>query len=783
MSAHNQKARNYFLSLLVMLCLSFFVSFDLFAQPNAPELGEKEVKAIDIMGNKTASMATLLSKIKTRVGDKYSVNVARDDIKRLYSLGYFDDVRIELESVDGKVKVIFVVAEKPIVEGIVFKGIRRLSKSIVEEAMKTKKGFYLDKQKLRSDLDEIRRVYGRKGYSDTEASYELSLDEANNKVTVTIQISEGLSSRIKKVSVEGNKTFSSAKIISLIKGKPAAWWLFRKGYLDETVLNEDVDRVQSFYRSEGFSDCKVEQKIVKLRPGFYKIVLKIDEGKRYYVGEVTIYGNEAFASQDIKKHLKQIISGYVFSQAALDNDKFNIRSFYMDNGYIFAKVDTSNALNQQTGLVDVSFKLTENEIVYIKFIKIKGNVKTKDLVIRRELRLKPGDRFNGDKLRRSKERLYNLGFFDEQEGIDFDIEPTEKKNESNLVVQVKETQTGSFSFGGGYSTVDQFIGFIELEQKNFDWNNFPYFTGGGQDLRFRASVGNITNNFELSFTEPWMFDYPVSFGFDVFKRRHDRDTDVGYGYNEIRTGGDLRLGREFSDYWRADSFYRIEQVKISDIDTSAGTDFLKEEGTNDLNTLGLSATFDSRDNVFEPHKGLVFYNSFECTGGPFGGDKNFTKLWNTSTYYLSMPKDSVTVFQFRAGAANPFKSSSEVPIYERFYAGGADTIRGYRERKVGPIDTITDDPIGGESVLIGNIEYLYPVWKYVKAAAFIDSGNVWSKVDDIGQGGFKTGIGLGVRVRTPFGPFKLDYGFPLNKEPGETRKRSGQIHFSFSKGF
>lgn len=774
--------RTVFYLSIAVITLLFLLGRAVYAQEDTSVWQGKPVKAIDILGNKTVSLATLLSKIKTKVGSKYSVKVARDDIKRLYGLGYFDDVRIELEESDGRLEVSFFVVEKPIIDSIRLQGVQRIGRRQLQESMKTKEETYLDRQKLRQDLEEMRRIYARKGFSEVDASYDLSLDEEKNRVSIKIKIREGATSRIKRVRVEGNFSFSDSKIVSLIKSKPAAWWLFRKGYLDESVLSEDAERLLGFYRREGFSDVRIDTDIASLRPGWYEIVLKIGEGKRYYLGTVTFKGNNVFSSKELKQNLKRILPEVIFSQEALESDEFNVRSFYMDKGYIFAKVSGVSSLNEATDKVDVRFDIIEDEVVYVNLVKIKGNVKTKDLVIRRELRLKPGERFDGAKLRRSKERLYNLGFFDELEGIDFDIEPTEDRTKSNLIVQVKEMHTGTFSFGGGYSSIDQFVGFVEIEQRNFDWKNFPYFTGAGQDLKVRASIGTVSENFDLSFTEPWMFDYPFAFGFDLYKRKRQRETDVGYGYDEDRGGVVLRLGREFSEYWRVNSFYRIEEIDISDIEDSATADFKKEAGENTLSTVGLSASFDNRDNVFEPHQGWRIYNSFEGTGGPFGGDKDFTKFWNTTSFFYPLPKQAVVMFNVRVGLANPFGDTDDVPIYERFFAGGAESIRGYNERKVGPIDNLTDDPLGGEALLVANIEYLYPLWKYMRAAAFIDFGNVWSKMEDFASGNFKTGVGVGLRIKTPLGPFKLDYGFPLNVEPGE-EKKAGQFHFSFSRGF
>ena len=413
-------------------------------------------------------------------------------------------------------------------------------------------------------------------------------------------------------------------------------------------------------------------------------------------------------------------------------------------------------------------------------IKIRGNVKTKDVVIRRELRIHPGERFDGEKLRRSKERLQNLGFFEE---VSYDTEDTPSPDKKDLVVEVKESKTGAFSFGGGYSTVDQFVGFVEIEQKNFDWKNWPYFTGAGQDLRFRASIGTITSGFDLSFTDPWVFDYPVSFGFDAYKRSHKRDEDVGYGYDEDVTGGDLRLGKEISEYLRGDLTYRIDRIDISNITDNATNDLKKDVGKNTISSLTPALTFDSRDNVFDTRKGDLLTGSVDWAGGPFGGDKDYWKFFGRASHYFPLPRDSTLELRVRVGLSKPYGDSDSIPIYERFFAGGAYTIRGYEERAVGPVDPASKDPLGGESMLVGNIEYTYPLFSFLKAAAFYDIGNVWAKMNDIGSGGLKSGFGLGVRIRTPIGPILLDYGIPLNKAPGEDKKSSGRFHFSASHGF
>jgi len=338
--------------------------------------------------------------------------------------------------------------------------------------------------------------------------------------------------------------------------------------------------------------------------------------------------------------------------------------------------------------VNIVYNIVENNITYVDKIKIRGNVKTRDLVIRREMRIKPGERFDGEKLRRSKERLQNLGFF---EDISYDTEDSDVPDRKDLVVDVKETKTGAFSFGGGYSTVDKLVGFVEVEQKNFDWKNFPYFTGAGQDLKFRASFGSLSQGYDLSFTEPWIFDYPVSFGFDLYKRTHERDSDVGYGYDENVTGGDLRLGKELSEYVKGNLTYRNETIDVGDVSDTASQDLRDESGVNTISSMEFGLSYDSRNNIFDPLKGDYLSGLWSVAGGPLLGDKDFWKFFGRASHYTPLFHASVIETRVRAGLADSYGDSKKVPIYERFFTGGADSIRGYRERKIGPL-YVSNDP-------------------------------------------------------------------------------------------
>jgi len=742
----------------------------------------KPVTAIEVQGNKNISTNTIISKMKTRLGAPYQENIISDDLKRLYLLGFFNDIKIDTQDYNNGIKVIITVSERPIIEKITFSGITRLTMKDekLKSQLKSKEGQYLDYPSLTEDIRTLRKLYEKVGFAQVDINYQADINKESNKAKVQFTVNEGRRVRIKNIFVKGNNSFSGKRILKLMKTKRA--WFFNSGVLKDDVLTEDIERIKSFYRNAGFVDVAVEYEVKpdSRRPFLLYINIKVEEGKKYLVGNVTIRGNKDISEKDILARLQVCSPGKVFSQEALKQDISNIQGLYFDRGYISCQIQEAVSLNPEISRVDIVYNIVENKICYVDKVKIRGNIKTKDVVIRREMRIRPGEKFDGEKLKRSKERLQNLGFFDE---INYDVEETPIEDKKDLVVEVKEAKTGAFSFGGGYSSVDDVVGFVEIEQKNFDWKNWPYFTGDGQNLKLRASLGSISEGFDLSFTEPWMFDYPVSFGFDAYKHTRDRETDVGYGYDEDVIGFDLRLGKEVSEYIREDLTYRRDSIKISNITSDSTNDLQKENGTNVISSLQYGLTYDSRDNVFDPTRGNLIAGSLECAGGPFGGDKDYWKFFSRVSHYIPLLRGSVLELRGRLGLANNYGDSNDIPIYERFFAGGAYTIRGYHERKIGPIDNISHDPLGGESMAIGNIEYTYPLFSFLKAAVFFDSGNVWSKINKLGSGGLKSSAGFGFRIKTPIGPIMLDYGVPFNKEPGETNKGSGRFHFSMSNSF
>jgi len=735
----------------------------------------KKVKVVEVRQNKAVSTQAIIAKIRTSPGEVFSREVLNEDIKRLYSLGYFTDVSVDVQEYEEGLKVIFLITEKPIIKQMLFSGNRSIRDKKLQDIVKSRVGEFLDNRQLKEDANEIYKLYEKKGFHLAKVNFDINVDSNTNKALVTFVIDEGVKSRVRKILISGNKTFKTGRLLKLIKTKKGG--LFSAGFFKKEVFDEDMERLKVFYEDNGFIDVKITPSLEYTQNNrFISIDIVVEEGRKYVTGDITVRGNQVFSKEAILLKLK-MKAGATFSRNALKREEQGIQDMYFEKGYIFADVRADILLNEKTERIDITYNVIEGEVCYVDKIIIKGNTKTKDVVIRRELRIFPGDRFDGVKLRRSKERLFNLGFFEE---VSYDIEEGPSPTKKNLIITVKEAKTGEFSFGGGYSSIDRLVGFIEIAQNNFDIMNFPNFTGAGQSLRVRAEFGRTRRDYLVSFTEPWVFDRPISFGFDLYRRTHYRSGTSGFSYDEQRTGGDIRLGRAFGEFNRGDLTYRLEEVKISDVPSNASSDFKAEEGTNTVSSFTAQLSRDTRDSVFNPTKGYTGYFSTEVAGGPFGADKDFIKNLVGGSLYMTHFENLVLELSLRAGTVDTFSDSPRVPIYERFFAGGANTIRGYKERRVGPKD-VSGEPIGGRSMVIANMEYTFPLFEYIKGAAFYDVGNVWDKVSDIGSGDYKSGTGMGVRIKTPLGPIKLDYGFPLDKLPGE--KKQGRFYFSMSRGF
>ena len=762
-------------AVLAAACVSFFC----LAAGASAEQGR--VVRVDVSGAKTVAKETVLANVQTRSGMDYSDEVVSEDIRRLFALGYFTDVRADVDTLPEGLLLTFVVKEKPSIDSILIEGQRMLSKAKLLELLGLKVGELYDPRKLKKGLEQIKAEYTRKGYAQADAVSRVVEHTEENTLTLYLVVDEGSRMRVYQVLIEGNHAFSDRQVLKLIKTR-RKWWIWPAVY-SEQVLNEDMERIKAFYRKNGYQDIAVKSEIFR-QPNGRRLSLHVtlQEGLQHRIGQVSLTGIKLFPETEVKEVI-QLKPGAVYSSDTLQEDLKMIKQYYGDRGYIHADVTPEPQLDDANKRVNLIYHITEKELVAINRLDIQGNLKTKDVVVRRELRVWPGETFDGGKIRKSIDRLYNLGYFEE---VSVDTKPTAQSEREDLIFKVKESKTGSFSFGGGFSSVDRLVGMVEVEQRNFDLLNFPSFTGAGQDLLFRVEAGTVRRYFDLSFTEPWIFGKPLSFGIDGYSRTRLRSRDLGLGYEEARHGAGLRLGKEFADVLKTNLGYQIYRTEISDVVDEASADLRAEQGRSDISVGSLSLAYDRRNNRFDPTRGLYLFASTDLAGGPFLADKDFYRLQSGASFYLPQGERFVLEARTRAGIVQAYGDSEEVPIFERFFGGGAGTIRGYKERNVGPRDPFSNDPIGGEATFLGTLEEVATIINdekgraIIKGSVFVDVGDVWRHVNEFGES-LKAGIGVGTRINTPIGPVRLDLGYPVSDVQDDQRKL--RFHFNVSRSF
>jgi len=745
---------------------------DVSANPSGTE--EKKVVAVEILGNQVISTQTILSKMRTRKGAILRQQMVNEDIKRLHATRYFEDIQIKLEDLTDGYKLYVTVTEKPIIKEIQIAGHTVYKDEKLRKALGLVEGEVIDENKLREGVEEIRKLYAKKGFRFIEVKSDVQKDAGSGQATVKILIEEGKKYKIGKVVFEGNTRFKSKELLKLMKNRPKKWFMF--GTFKEDEFDQDLERVYFQYQKEGYLDVKVAPEFeYNEEKNLMTIKVLIEEGPSYLTGEVKFKGNQLFPESELWQEL-EMLPGLTYSQYYIAGDVEKLRSFYNERGYMDARIIPDTNLNKASGKVDVLYDIVEGDLYFVDKVVVRGNTKTRDQVIRRELRIRPGDRFDGAKIKRSKERLDNLNYFEE---VTYDTVPSETEpNRKDLVFRVKEKRTGELSFGGGISSVDRFLGFAEISQKNFDLFNFPRFTGGGQSVSLRARVGTISRHFAFSFVEPYLFGKPYAFGLDIYNTFRD-NTNVHY--DESRTGAGFTISKLIKDLFRLGGGYTMENVKLKNLSNDAPQTVLDFEGDTLLSRLKSFATYDSRDNYFNPTKGSQAGINAELIGTFLGGDADYYILGANYTKFIQLWKKHILEGGVRLGMSDALGGSNEVPVFDRFYAGGLGSVRGFNYRRVSPIEN--GEAVGGQSLVVVNLDYTFPVpfLDIMRGVIFIDAGNVNRDTFKVNFSDFSTSVGPGVKIKTPLGPIALYYGYPIfNKD---TENENGRFEFSLSRGF
>ncbi len=715
----------------------------------------------------TADMYVTEAELKT---------IVRDDIKRIYRLGYFDRVDAYYEeTTPGHIDVIFVIKERPRVKEVVFKGRKKMKRKALEDAVKVKAADRLSLSRLNADVAAMKKLYFDKGYRFADVTYRL--DDVAGGVKVTYVIVEGPKAVVRGVEIEGNQVLSDWFIVNKVL-KTKVDRFYNTKILDEAVLEEDFKRVEDAYANRGYVRARVVDHTVDYRDkrSSVYITIKVEEGKLYRNGVLSFWGNVKYDTAKLREDVDWR-AGQPFSGKKLDAGVDAVRTRYRNNGYLFAAVEAAKDVKDEAGVVDVTVRVTEDKPAKVRLIDIGGNVSTRDKVIRRELRLLPGDTYKENKLIRSVQRLHNLGYFDEVRP-DIRIADREKGEVDVVLDVVEKANTAKVNFGAGYSTLDGLVGTFALSWANFDAAYLPRLwkcKGGGQEFNISTEFGRRRTQYSIGFTEPYLFDTETLGSFSFYNMSRLRSY-----FNEERFGGTVAFGRPLSEYVRGKAGYRFESVSVGTTSTDlkvmppwvAG-----ELGRKNTSAVNFSVERDSRDNVFFPQGGSDSEVDADVAGSVLGGDVDFWRLTLGSSWYFKHLWETVLAVRVKGGYIDRYGRTHTVPVYERFYLGGATTVRGYDEWEVGPHD-VNGNPEGGKTMFYTNFEYRIPISKeFFHIVMFWDSGYCWRELRDINLQDMESGVGGGIRVNIPMmGLLGIDYGYGV-------QARSGQIHFNIGSTF
>ncbi|MEW6155906.1 MAG: outer membrane protein assembly factor BamA [Verrucomicrobiota bacterium] len=765
-------------------------------QPGLP------VQKIEIrhVGPPAASDALIRANIKIKVGDVYTRTGVDDDVRSLYATGLFYNIRVAEERSPQGVTLTYVVQGKPTLTDIRFEGNEKYSRRKLLRKVTSKIGEPLNERKLFSDAQEIQKMYQKSGRQRTEVKYDLNIEEATGKGTVTFKITEAPKVKIEDVEFVGAQAFTQRKLRKTIKTR-RHWmfsWLTGSGVLKDEQFEDDKEKLAAFYHDEGYIDFELKDvQFDYTDPKHMVLRFIIFEGVQYKVGSVEFKGNSVFKSEDIARSLRMGV-GQVFSPKKLQEDIEHIRDFYGARGYIDTWVRPIRYPNTERGTMDLVYQIMDEDkgVSYIEKIEIRGNTKTKDKVIRRELAVSPGEVFNMVRVKLSKARLEQMTFFDK---VETDDEPTDVPNRKNLVLDVQEASTGHFELGAGFSSVDNLVGFVGYREGNFDLLNPPYFRGGGQKLRVNLQLGTRRKDFQISFVEPWFLDRKLMFGTDLYFRELNFYSSL---YDVSQIGGKVSLSKAlWSDFVVGNVSYTIEEIGILDVDPRAPQFIRDEEGHQLVSKIGTGVAWDTRNSVLLPDRGQRTEFTTELAGGPFGGDTDFYKLeLRSSWYFPGFAKGHVWEIGGRAGVVDNYGRSDRVHLFDRFFLGGVYSLRGYKYRQVGPhrgtevtsvnpdgtltTELVDPEPIGGETFWFSSIEYSIPIIERLRFALFYDIGNVYENAYSFDladeQKIYNDNWGVGIRLNIPrLGPLRLDYGVPITHD----QFSDGGGRFQFSVGF
>ncbi len=716
------------------------------------------IREIGVEGNRRVQEAVILGRVQSKVGATFNPGQLSEDIRAIFGLGFFDDVQVKVEDFEGGVRVTFVVVERPFVRDVDFVGNKRLSTSELQEKIDIKLGSVynpVDVQKAREKLIE---TYEAEGYFEAQITPNVE-KFPDGDVKIAFSINEGRRITIDAIVIRGNKGLTARQIKGALATQEREYFIFR-GKLQRQKLDEDVERILALYNDHGYIQARVEGYDVAVDREKARVTLTftVVEGPQYRIESILITGVTLFPDSEVRR-LIQLKPGDVYSRSKLRESIRQIGDLYSTIGRAAAEV-TPKTEQKPDAKVVLTVEIAEGPEVYVERINITGNLRSQDKILRREIPMAEGELYTLQKLQRARQRLINLGYF---ETVNATTTPGSDKSKIIVNVEVTERPTGLFSIGGGYSSADNFVGTIDLAQRNF--------LGRGWEASVRIRIGGSTQQGIISFTEPWLFDQPLAAGFDIFSIKRDFSE---YTYESL--GGGLRLSHPFAEYWRWQTNYRLSRDNISNISDTASQTLKDQEGTSVTSAVSLGLSRDSRDSAVSTTRGGQTSVTLDFAG--LGGDSKFVKIVASTSYFKPIWFDHVLSARSEVGYGFGW-ADEPLPLFERFYMGGPNSIRSFKFRQLSPVDN-TGERIGGNTEILNTIEYLIPLPFNIRLAAFVDIGQAYGYTTPFDLTDLRKAGGMGVRWISPFGPLRVDYGINLDRRKGED---FGALQFSVGTPF
>ena len=732
---------------------------------------QSSIREIRVNGAQRVEPSTILTYLGVRVGQPASPAVLDAALKNLYDTGLFADVGMTEDR-----GVLFVdVIENPVISQIAFEGNDKIKDEELQSEIALRPRQVFTRTKVQADTARIHEIYRRSGRFAANIDPKIiKLDQ--NRVNVVFEITEGNETRIKGIRFVGNEAFSDDALRAELATKEDRWYRFlgNADSYDPDRVAYDKELLNRFYLKEGYADFQVVSANAELAQGqedFY-LTFTVDEGPRYRINQVSINSDlRGFDSAELRD-VSTIVPGQWYDANEVQSTVDAMTARLGDLQYAFVKINPGLKRNVQDDTIDVNFKIGESPRVFVERIDVRGNVRTIDKVIRRELRLVEGDPFSRSSLAKSEQRLRDLGYF---ENVTVQTKRGSAPDKVVIDVAVAEQSTGELSIGAGFSTNDGPLADLRIRERNL--------LGKGQDLLFATTIAGERTQFDIAFTEPYFLDRDLSAGFDLFHTTQDLQDESSF--DQQRTGGAVRMGYPLSEKWRQSWRYRFENNEIDNVQSDASRFIRDQEGKRTTSALSQRLTFDDRDSRAFPTEGLYSWLDTEVAG--LGGDAQYVSGKLGSNYYIPVYKKSV-IFNIlgEVGAIAGF-GDEDVQINERFYIGG-NTLRGFERAGIGPRDSSTDDSLGGNMFYRGSAEFQFPLGLPeelgVAGHAFTDFGSLWdidetsSLIQD--ESSLRASAGVGISWRSPLGPVRVDFAQPFLDEDFD---KDEVFRFSFGTRF